>query len=250
MEISTHALTEGDTTIRLGIMFCATFQLTPSRRATPCRTHSSVTLAFQLTPSRRATGSDPVPAVPVLFQLTPSRRATRCGIFLQSQPGHFNSRPHGGRRLRCNPPPGLDPFQLTPSRRATRSILGSDQGVYHFNSRPHGGRPETVLCIPAGVVYFNSRPHGGRRFSSAHHSGHQYFNSRPHGGRPLWKHRRYTNRRISTHALTEGDPRSSRCPECSYISTHALTEGDINVRGVDLINVHFNSRPHGGRPTF
>ena len=77
------------------------------------------------------------------------------------------------------------------------------------------------------------------------------------------------NRDISTHALTEGDPRDGDTCILVNISTHALTEGDRRcdyVRGQKIISTHaltegdeflsrvrrmssyFNSRPHGGRP--
>ena len=139
---------------------------------------------------------------------------------------YFNSRPHGGRPLRQAALLTGIPFQLTPSRRAT--LL-------------RGNQPENTL-------HFNSRPHGGRRGSTTP----QY---------PVWN--------ISTHALTEGDSRFRAGPVLSVISTHALTEGDHYRRSQSHIPVsisthaltegdstesrpcpgqmHFNSRPHGGR---
>ncbi len=87
------------------------------------------------------------------------------------------------------------------------------------------------LCDPmtAALGNFNSRPHGGRRNLSAHlffffifqltpsrratvYVTHWppcilYFNSRPHGGRQSSCHIFSQSHHISTHALTEGDPR-------------------------------------------
>ena len=108
---------------------------------------NTATQTFQLTPSRRAT---PVSGSDIhfkRFQLTPSRRATcrnggyPCTVY------HFNSRPHGGRLKRGSLiVKGSDisthaltegdvalvdldttkaTFQLTPSRRATQ---GHDRG--------------------------------------------------------------------------------------------------------------------------
>ena len=76
-------------------------------------------------------------------------------------------------------------------------------------------------------------------------------------------------RRISTHALTEGDtmffcidgsrllfqltPSRRATDRISFlhgqvdISTHALTEGDDLVGLDHICSSHFNSRPHGGR---
>ena len=52
------------------------------------------------------------------------------------------------------------------------------------------------------------------------------FNSRPHGGRPFQQCQNVSRKRISTHALTEGDEII-----CSF----------------NFIILYFNSRPHGGR---
>ena len=138
------------------------------------------------------------------FQLTPSRRATLRMLHSLLQRSHFNSRPHGGR-------PVLDKFnidsrvfQLTPSRRATDSGRMSEEDYMNFNSRPHGGR-RCKLDLSRLEGNFNSRPHGGR----------------PELGRSL---QGYAD--ISTHALTEGDEKSTAAAWIGKISTHALTEGD------------------------
>ena len=208
------------------------------------------------------------------------------GIFCMH---HFNSRPHGGRlafSLILSP---IAIFQLTPSRRATKShewrtvlrdisthaLTEGDIGgqgiagiLSNFNSRPHGGRPvgAEVLVLhlsfqltPSRRATCPSDPRRDSRRISTHaltegDIGGQgiagilsNFNSRPHGGRPvgaevlvlhlsfqLTPSRRATcpsdprrdSRRISTHALTEGDRRFHFRPSNAFISTHALTEGD------------------------
>ena len=54
--ISTHALTEGDSSLSSISIISISFQLTPSRRATMSDViNADVTMSFQLTPSRRAT---------------------------------------------------------------------------------------------------------------------------------------------------------------------------------------------------
>ena len=54
---------------------------------------------------------------------------------------------------------------------------------------------------------------------------------------------------ISTHALTEGDF-GTKIHDANYtISTHALTEGDDHRSFRTPGRSHFNSRPHGGRPS-
>ena len=122
--------------------------------------------------------------------------------------------------------------------------------------------------IGAGF-HFNSRPHGGRRWSLRKSADQLYFNSRPHGGRlpygngeqevyvfQLTPSRRATEtvfftplrRKISTHALTEGDDTEGIVAVLVDISTHALTEGDMWMPIPRNIPLYFNSRPHGGRP--
>ena len=77
---------------------------------------------------------------------------------------------------------------------------------------------------------------------------------------------------ISTHALTEGDFKFIVIDTTIFISTHALTEGDVSqlpeewkmlafqltpsrratltLLSVNFLVCNFNSRPHGGRPSF
>ena len=101
--------------------------------------------------------------------------------------------------------------------------------VFNFNTISTHALTEGDL--PVGSVklvqiYFNSRPHGGRRLCEAHTSqvfsfqltpsrrattlpvmfpAASYFNSRPHGGRLYSSISLILGRKISTHALTEGD---------------------------------------------
>ena len=75
--ISTHALTEGDRhecTKRIFFVI-STHALTEGDVISPRNT--AIGMLFQLTPSRRATGAQILLAHRLLFQLTPSRRATR-----------------------------------------------------------------------------------------------------------------------------------------------------------------------------
>ena len=96
---------------------------------------------------------------------------------------HFNSRPHGGRRI---------------------AMILLHFGV-DFNSRPHGGRLLGWFVL-ASLLDFNSRPHGGRRFfllifcSFWCISTHALTEGDVENIIPI-AHTRI----ISTHALTEGD---------------------------------------------
>ena len=97
------------------------------------------------------------------------------------------------------------------------------------------------------IKNFNSRPHGGRPRESNSSHGSGLFQLTPS--------RRATHcscstpglKKISTHALTEGDVSLGRSGTTHGISTHALTEGDDHIHQSDHRPVHFNSRPHGGR---
>ena len=120
VNISTHALTEGDGRSRFctAILRISTHALTEGDSAT--FTFPAHSRSFQLTPSRRATIQSPTRKLCSTFQLTPSRRATRIPYGFFHLP-YFNSRPHGGRRWRTNFSKLYVSFQLTPSRRATAS---------------------------------------------------------------------------------------------------------------------------------
>ena len=128
--------------------------------------------------------------------------------------GHFNSRPHGGRRCACSKrTAGCDQFQLTPSRRATAARVPKAPGQIHFNSRPHGGRRSGCplrLLISISTHALTEGDNISR--SNAGCVG------------------------ISTHALTEGDPPRDGYASCHRISTHALTEGDCKFRQIFLLN--------------
>ena len=142
IDISTHALTEGDGNpgsaeqqtshfnsrphggrplqTRLHLRCVFHFNSRPHGGRHLTRMIRRFQCTFQLTPSRRATLLRySSPRLRVSFQLTPSRRATLPSQIIFNQIIYFNSRPHGGR-------PGQDGkineealFQLTPSRRAT-----------------------------------------------------------------------------------------------------------------------------------
>ena len=162
LNISTHALTEGDKSrwsacrdprnfnsrphggrpvLRYRILPCRIFQLTPSRRATEYAESYQPFMLFQLTPSRRATPLRSTGSPYTLFQLTPSRRATRNACGSKSVSPYFNSRPHGGRRRTQR----IQPLQ---QRISTHALTEGDVGQ--------------ILSI-FNACYFNSRPHGGRR---------------------------------------------------------------------------------------
>ena len=95
--ISTHALTEGDSNV-LASIGGSVFQLTPSRRATSgFFSVALIVFNFNSRPHGGRRGRSEMPYDNAAFQLTPSRRATR---------EHF-----------CFP--CRTAFQLTPSRRAT-----------------------------------------------------------------------------------------------------------------------------------
>ena len=163
----------------------------------------------------------------VIFQLTPSRRATSSVMNTCSHFGisthaltegdfvpylrfiksfHFNSRPHGGRRMtplavpldKCISTHALTEgdgniycyivfglFQLTPSRRATVSPCSfTPSGIFQLTPSRRATLKERLVLVRQ--YYFNSRPHGGRLFDRC----------------------RVTDQAlISTHALTEGDHR-------------------------------------------
>ena len=147
--ISTHALTEGDE-LQIGpATDIASFQLTPSRRATMSCSEELNSVIFQLTPSRRATSASSGPTIPAItFQLTPSRRAT--------------SRSGETETDGC-----ISTHALT---EGDGTLMANFLNTTNFNSRPHGGRRK-MLQERTWSEYFNSRPHGGRHRSGQHTDG-------------------------------------------------------------------------------
>ena len=246
--ISTHALTEGDGIVS-GLASTGAFQLTPSWRATKtdCSCNSSGHISthaltegddqlfcnaeFSLISTHALTEGDTGAYansdMRTSFQLTPSRRATR----FESSIFRF---------------PVISTHALTEGDTAPQQLQPNHS---HFNSRPHGGRRSgyVSLTIP---LYFNSRPHGGRQSLSQEIDVTKAFQLTPSRRATIWNADSFFLRKISTHALTEGD----RIPaDISIlpvqISTHALTEGDgFCDTYPHFYNYHFNSRPHGGRP--
>ena len=223
--ISTHALTEGDTTLKLIYFRVVIFQLTPSRRATREYANIAERTIFQLTPSRRATINLIIISQKQKFQLTPSRRATSKDLQQSSKKEISTHALTEGDDVAemavtcCD----ISTHALT---EGDRSLLHTNSLECHFNSRPHGGRP-TMIVYPSDDLAFQLTP--SRRAT---------FNRRSFLDMPaifqLTPSRRATRAKIFYRISVD-------------ISTHALTEGDRKTTTCRLLPAHFNSRPHGGR---
>ena len=209
-------------------VFCNTFQLTPSRRAT--KLQKMVDLAVSISTHALTEGD-------------------YCLFHTNTHTMYFNSRPHGGR-LATNVPSGYFLlFQLTPSRRAT-VFLSHWLFISLFQLTPSRRAtrfPHTLFHIkqfqltPSRRATYRSQSIAERRDISTHALTEgdpvaiasvrniSYFNSRPHGGRQT----------------QGGNTEKSFC-----ISTHALTEGDRVFYNTGSVLHDFNSRPHGGRLSF
>ena len=140
--ISTHDLTEGDTGAYANSDMRTSFQLTPSRRAT--RFESSI-FRFPVISTHALTEGDAHVVVTVF----------RCNISTHALTE--------GDSSRSSMLSSFTIFQLTPSRRATPGRRSDRRSGRYFNSRPHGGRPIAYRHTRT-VPHFNSRPHGGRRY--------------------------------------------------------------------------------------
>ena len=143
LNISTHALTEGDCFLLSGSQMEPIFQLTPSRRATEVYVHTPITILFQLTPSRRATLRFRNLCCKRMISTHALTEGDVSAPSISAVSPYFNSRPHGGRPLH----------------------VGYISITINFNSRPHGGR-RNYPVRNALQGYFNSRPHGGRQVSN------------------------------------------------------------------------------------
>ena len=99
-DISTHALTEGDGDFpQLNRFYRSYFNSRPHGGRLSGAMRKQQNGSFQLTPSRRAT---PVPRLSVILDDISTHALTE-GDMAETKYckhcGHFNSRPHGGRRL-------------------------------------------------------------------------------------------------------------------------------------------------------
>ena len=204
---------------------------------------------FQLTPSRRATPTPrSAPSSRRNFNSRPhgGRRYIAAGYITIST--YFNSRPHGGRHLQimlCNERIN---FNSRPHGGRQFPVPDTRHHFLNFNSRPHGGRRERNLptqilqiisthaltegdicrrCSKNLLGHFNSRPHGGRHRSPELRTARENFNSRSHGGR------RFPGSCTPSQRIFQLTP-SRRATTPLYITS--------------LSSIYFNSRPHGGRP--
>ena len=180
--ISTHALTEGDRGFWKNRICFDYFNSRPHGGRRVFFTERFSRCEFQLTPSRRATSF----FLPFHLLLCISTHALTEGDLYISGPSF----------------PSI--FQLTPSRRATyRSQSIAERRDISTHALTEGDINDLIKFFQ--IRDFNSRPHGGRRTASRN-----------------WG----LAHNISTHALTEGDCSPFRLADHNTISTHALTEGD------------------------
>ena len=140
MNISTHALTEGDTFLVILILHFFHFNSRPHGG----RLQERLVLVRQYYFNSRPHGGRPCffsrIFFEISFQLTPSRRATQDGLVS----GYLTG------------------FQLTPSRRATSFLVLFYLLLCISTHALTEGDGQFLLQI-SRWRYFNSRPHGGRR---------------------------------------------------------------------------------------
>ena len=247
LDISTHALTEGDNRFRSTYIFLEHFNSRP---------HGGRPYAVSFYANHWYFNSRPH-----------GGRPTAEGLRGGTQ--YFNSRPHGGRRESGNPLSFFEgDFNSRPHGGRRAREKGADRLSY-FNSRPHGGRryhthhgrnQEIFQLTPSRRATQSHRHH----FRMVHISTHALTEGdcslktpdREPGRFQLTPSRRATSGyisanasiNISTHALTEGDLILPGFLQLFLsISTHALTEGDLAKGRLFAVQLYFNSRPHGGR---
>ena len=150
------------------------------------------------------------------------------GWFVLASLLDFNSRPHGGRLPHPAPLPGASGFQLTPSRRATWRTSFRLRTRELFQLTPSRRATVFLYHVLRHGEYFNSRPHGGRRTTNAGAVG----------------------TIISTHALTEGDATKVLFRSLYAFQLTPSRRATIFRMTMREHTGNFNSRPHGGRPSF
>ena len=246
--ISTHALTEGDGIVS-GLASTGAFQLTPSWRATKtdCSCNSSGHISTHALTEGDRLFSDVFLWINIsTHALTEGDDQLFCNAEFSLISTHALTEGDTGAYANSDM---RTSFQLTPSRRATRF----ESSIFRFPVISTHALTEGDTApqqLQPNHSHFNSRPHGGRQSLSQEIDVTKAFQLTPSRRATIWNADSFFLRKISTHALTEGD----RIPaDISIlpvqISTHALTEGDgFCDTYPHFYNYHFNSRPHGGRP--
>ena len=254
-------------------------------------TFQRISASFQLTPSRRATKEIFADAVSASI----STHALTEGDYplpaIRSHQHHFNSRPHGGRRgfrhhfaalhshFNSRPHGGRHPRHLFRDRVTFISTHALTEGDYylksairrasHFNSRPHGGRRSKLFkLVCADFISTHALTEGdfgvlvlfevgnifqltpSRRATTSfmiYRKKRIHFNSRPHGGR----HQNCSSNRLSIHfnSRPHGGRRSMQVLNTAT-QTFQLTPSRRATMAASIKKIrpgNFNSRPHGGR---
>ena len=164
VDISTHALTEGDRPIFASMLESGHFNSRPHGGRPFFSLSFFLLILFQLTPSRRATSDSNGNAVSNPISTHALTEGDKWKDDALQDVLNFNSRPHGGRL----------PAFFNQSFQFYISTHALTEGDYSMGKKLIGSR------------YFNSRPHGGRRRGKNKiFYLRRNFNSRPHGGRPI-----------------------------------------------------------------
>ena len=139
--ISTHALTEGDNSVRHFYRSAQYFNSRPHGG----RRGAAKSAGMDYISTHALTEGDRIHSAEVLgYQ-------------------NFNSRPHGGRQFRSPFLPQRPIFQLTPSRRATPNSSAISVPIL-FQLTPSRRATWFENLGIVHTLHFNSRPHGGRLF--------------------------------------------------------------------------------------
>ena len=213
IDISTHALTEGDISLLVCLRATGNFNSRP---------HGGrhITLAMQKAAEAISTHALTEGDIVIWHRITGKSISTHAlteGDTVRTgrcrKTWNFNSRPHGGRRHGTSRKykTGISTHALTEGDFWNGHIQFT---ICHFNSRPHGGRLTGRI---SGVAEISFQLTPSRRATDGKA---QIFVSQP----------------ISTHALTEGDSELLVQKRLCCISTHALTEGDGKFRQIFLLN--------------
>ena len=206
MEISTHALTEGDPPLFVEVSGYENFNSRPHGG----RRHENINSRHHIHFNSRPHGGRPTGAMSRrrwfrYFNSRPHGGRQVCDV-INLEFDHFNSRPHGGRQGYTGSSSRRKEFQLTPSRRATEAAgyMVVTEGFQLTPSRratPSRLQTRTVRKFQLTPSRRATRDSEGirKRLRISTHAltegdetgtrsweASTDFNSRPHGGRQRW----------------------------------------------------------------
>ena len=160
----------------------------------------------------------------------------------------FNPRPHAGATNRTAADPHVGHISIHAPMRGRRVPKRKDRNLPYFNPRPHAGATPWLLSSWPSARNFNPRPHAGATFRPIlGFIAQAGFQSTPPCGGDDQGLKPFSAALISIHAPMRGRPlRMRHSRVLRRFQSTPPCGGDDAADGENLLQGHFNPRPHAG----